>query len=886
MATIIDTLFVAMKLDMSGFVSDANKAIQALDNLDKKADGASTAVVSMSDDMSGASNIMRNLTNVQEELTGAIYELTQKIESVSTALVTQSDSADEAADSTKELDQSNQQLSKSTDDVGKSTKNTSNVVLSFSDNVKGVSDKTEDWSKQINGAVKALTGLFTTIFVSSGLAKLVGEISGTNDKLYFMSKNLGMSAETIKKWQNAAEQTGGSAEGMAASMSGLSKSLWDFVTVGDASVMRIFNALEVGVIDSQGQLRNLDDILLDMADSFSKMPRPQAYNIAKDMGLDEGTINLLLEGKDAVQKRLDAQKNIVMSSEEELKLNRQLQDQNALLSQQWEGIKTIVANYLIPRLLKLSKVVSGFLDYLNQHRDTAVNIFKVLSGFLAITMIPILFGVGRAFLAAFAPLIGTTGIVLALVAALWLFYDDYQTWKEGKDSLFDWTAWDESITWILNKLDEFKDWFKDTTIGKWFTDKNGEIDNFKLAMGGLALFLGRSWLGSILKIFTRAGVGLLAFFGLPGLLVGGAIAAFLYFKDKIDSFDWDRFTDNIALLTGQAVKAADVVEKVLNADGAEGKAKAVVTGAAELIPGGKGMLGHGVMMADLGKKFSDIKAKNTNKQGLVDWAGVTKDIYASGAETIKNAAPRPKTSPNKTLPVGSKNANDLQGKAALDAMADKLTALENKYNLPEGILYAIAMTESGGKRFSISKTGAKGPFQFMPPTAKEMGLVGDDVFDWDKSGEAAAKYLRWLGDRHGNNHKEMIAAYNGGSRRVKENGMNHLPKETREYVPKVMKNWDDYRKNKKAQGVLQSVSDFQARLNQPIVPNLDVEAYNDFLSQGQRIQNMPIAGATNIKVDMNGNVNVYSNADTIKGTVADGTEAIRNNLSQLVSSMS
>ncbi|WP_426577103.1 hypothetical protein ACP179_23330 [Xenorhabdus stockiae] len=278
MATLVDTLLVSLKLDMNSFASDANKAIRALDDLDKKADGASTAVVKLSDGVN------------------------------------------EAAGSTTDFEQSNQKLAKSTDNVGKSAKNTSNVVLNFSDNIKGTTEKTQDWDKAINGAVKALAGLFTTIFVSTGLTKLIGEISSANDKIYFLSKNLGMSAETIKKWQNAAEQTGGSADGMAATMSGLSKSLWDLVTVGDAQVLTYFNALEVAVMDSQGQLRSLDDILLDMADSMSKMPRPQAYNIGKHMGLDDGTINLLLEGKEAVQKRLDAQKNLVISTKEELEL--------------------------------------------------------------------------------------------------------------------------------------------------------------------------------------------------------------------------------------------------------------------------------------------------------------------------------------------------------------------------------------------------------------------------------------------------------------------------------------------------------------------------------------------------------------------------------------
>lgn len=104
-----------------------------------------------------------------------------------------------------------------------------------------------------------------------------------------------MNAAEVKRWQGAAEMSGGSADGMAASLSGLSKSLWDMVTMGDTSVLPYFNALNVGVIKSNGELRNLDDILLDVSDSLSKMSRPQAYNFAKNMGFDDGTISRLIK---------------------------------------------------------------------------------------------------------------------------------------------------------------------------------------------------------------------------------------------------------------------------------------------------------------------------------------------------------------------------------------------------------------------------------------------------------------------------------------------------------------------------------------------------------------------------------------------------------------
>lgn len=127
-----------------------------------------------------------------------------------------------------------------------------------------------------------------------------------------------------------------------------------------------------------------------------------------------------------------------------------------------------------------------------------------------------------------------------------------------------------------------------------------------------------------------------------------------------------------------------------------------------------------------------------------------------------------------------------KGKAFLQAMAGEFGALEGKYGLPAGLLSSVAATESGGDPFAESKAGAKGLFQFMPGTAKDMGLKGRDVFDPHKSADAAGRYLRFLLDATGGDLEKTLASYNWGLGNVQKKGMDNLPSETRNYVPKVM----------------------------------------------------------------------------------------------------
>lgn len=128
------------------------------------------------------------------------------------------------------------------------------------------------------------------------------------------------------------------------------------------------------------------------------------------------------------------------------------------------------------------------------------------------------------------------------------------------------------------------------------------------------------------------------------------------------------------------------------------------------------------------------------------------------------------------------------GEEMLAWLRPKLSKLEETFGLPAGLLRSMVITESGGDTQAVSKAGAKGPFQFMPGTAKDFGLVGDDVFDPEKSAHAAARYMSQLLKMFDGDLGKALAAYNWGQGNVERKGLGAAPQETREYVPKVLSN--------------------------------------------------------------------------------------------------
>ncbi|HBW9409087.1 TPA: transglycosylase SLT domain-containing protein [Klebsiella pneumoniae] len=191
-------------------------------------------------------------------------------------------------------------------------------------------------------------------------------------------------------------------------------------------------------------------------------------------------------------------------------------------------------------------------------------------------------------------------------------------------------------------------------------------------------------------------------------------------------------------------------------------------------------------------KFQPLPEQRRQQQDERDYWESTKNLLSKIADALISpagaATMQPDTSgyqPN--VPLNAQAARlGAKGKAFLQAMAGEFGALEGKYDLPAGLLSSVAATESGGDPFAVSPKGAKGPFQFMDGTARDLGLKGMDVYDPHKSADAAARYLRFLLDATGGDLEKTLASYNWGLGNVQKKGMDNLPSETRNYVPKVM----------------------------------------------------------------------------------------------------
>lgn len=123
----------------------------------------------------------------------------------------------------------------------------------------------------------------------------------------------------------------------------------------------------------------------------------------------------------------------------------------------------------------------------------------------------------------------------------------------------------------------------------------------------------------------------------------------------------------------------------------------------------------------------------------------------------------------------------------------KIKEAADANGIPPAVLTALLEQESGfrpdvisGK--TLSRSGAAGIAQFMPGTARQMGV---DPLNTDSAIDGAARYLRHLMDSYGFDLKTAIYAYNAGPGTVQRYGIG-ATEENANYYPSIMKRATKY----------------------------------------------------------------------------------------------
>lgn len=306
---------------------------------------------------------------------------------------------------------------------------------------KSGKDGGESFDKVAKGAAGFLAILGGTVAVK----RFIEQTVESNAALDRLSQNLNASVSTVSSWSNAAELAGGSAEGLQGTFDMLSRAQTELQITGQSGLIPYLSMLGVSLADAHGKARPVNDLLLDLSDKFGKLDRPTANNIGRMMGIDAGTMSLLLKGRGEVELMIARQKDFGAVSKKQAEESSRLQRATIETRQTFAAFGRELVSNSTPALEQLFAVLGDVGAWMIENKEAVTDFLAVLALGLA--------GIAAAVI----PINVTALAVTGLAAAIAGLYQDYQTWKRGGDSLIDWTKWEPGI----NKAGEGIRWLKD-----------------------------------------------------------------------------------------------------------------------------------------------------------------------------------------------------------------------------------------------------------------------------------------------------------------------------------------------------------------------------------------------------------------------------------------
>lgn len=596
----------------------------------------------------------------------------------------------------------------------------------FDSVLKGTTANAIKMGIAVEGA--ALTVVAFTAKIASGL-----------DNLYWASQRTGATVQGIQSIGYAVSQMGGSADAARGSLESLSR----FVR-NNPGAEGFLNRLGVQTRDARGNMRDMAAIFTGVGQKLSSMPYYKANQYAQMLGIDENTLMAMRRGVGGFSGQYSAMAKAIGFNADEAarssnKFMTSLREFGAMAGMARDKIGSNLAGGLAGSLDTLRRHI---LDNFPRIEQTLT---KAIKGILALGDI-----IGRLF---FRLLEGTSDLIT------WWKSLDKQT--RELISLFG------ALTIALRILNST---FWMSPIGLITALATGIAllwEDYKTwKEGGQSLIDWGKW-----KPEVDAALKMTHDLQTTVIDLTKALAKLLNIDPKSWSLKWD-FSNFISQM-GEFSKMLNMIADLLNAikDGRWSEA------------------------ASIGKQLLNQGSGNPSAMPMVT------DSANSTAEWMKNTLGFDPRSVGRTVrgwfgddepdqygqsvkrPQPTKAGSELLG-----WMQPMLTNLEQLYQLPEGLLKSVAITESGGNQFAVSGAGAKGLFQFMDGTARDMGLRGNDVFDPEKAAQAAAKYLSRLLQANDGDLSKALASYNWGIGNVQKHGMALMPQETRNYIPKVMSN--------------------------------------------------------------------------------------------------
>ena len=271
----------------------------------------------------------------------------------------------------------------------------SNMMLSWI--MKGKLDQslikaTRETAKHIDSIKKSASSLGKQFSALSGPLKavktaMIGSVAGTIPALMLIAKNTaasgdqfdkmsqkaGISAKTLSQLSHAANMSGVSTEQFGANILKLNQQIASAAT-GNKSAQLAFKRAGVNIRDSSGKLKTADQVMLEMSDTFKKMPEgiyksDLAMAVFGKSGAD--MIPLLQGGSESIKDLMTQADELGMTfSNDEAVAGAEFCDSLDLLKKSARGLTNTIGKQLIPVITPL---IQSLAKWISANRELISN---------------------------------------------------------------------------------------------------------------------------------------------------------------------------------------------------------------------------------------------------------------------------------------------------------------------------------------------------------------------------------------------------------------------------------------------------------------------------------------------------------------------------------
>lgn len=240
-------------------------------------------------------------------------------------------------------------------------------------------DKTRNAFRSVSGGLnKVKTRVFS---VQGALTALAGslalkEFASQIDDLAKQSARLGVTVNQLQTLQFAASQSGTGAEELKKGFERFNKSISEAST-GIGTGMRAFEALGITLSNNDGELKSVDQLLNEVADSFTQINNPaDKVRIAMDLfgRAGAGMVNMLQDGSESLNTLRGQFNEFTLElTGEQARAVEEANDRFDLLGRVFASIGQQITANLLPALAEFGTFVSMHIIQAARGAISAVN---------------------------------------------------------------------------------------------------------------------------------------------------------------------------------------------------------------------------------------------------------------------------------------------------------------------------------------------------------------------------------------------------------------------------------------------------------------------------------------------------------------------------------